>query len=284
MALRKILVPVDGSDAARAALETALAIGRAHGAHVEALHVRPSAADAVPLLGEGMSGAMIDELIEVAAREADLRAVAARNVFNDVRGKLEIPQADTPGDGEVSTAFLEMVGREDEVVALRGRLTDLIVLGRPSAGADVTGNLTLSAALFESGRPVLVAAAEPRPVLGRRIAVAWNNSVEATRALAAAMPFLQAADQVWVVSADTEDGGEPLCGSAVDYLSWHGIHAEKRLVLGRGAIGDALLDGCAEADLVVMGAYTHSRLRELIFGGVTRHMLEEATLPLLMAH
>lgn len=284
MALRKILVPVDGSDAARAALETALAIGRAHGAHVEALHVRASPADAVPLLGEGMSGAMIDELIEVAARETDLRAVAARNVFNDVRGKLEIPLAEAPGDGEVSIAFLEMVGREDEVVALRGRLTDLIVVGRPSAGADVTANLTLSAALFESGRPVLVAAAEPRPVLGRRIAVAWNNSVEATRALAAAMPFLRAADHVWVVSADTEDGGEPLCGSAVDYLSWHGIHAEKRLVLGRGAIGDALLDGCAEADLVVMGAYTHSRLRELIFGGVTRHMLEEATLPLLMAH
>ncbi|MCU0839440.1 MAG: universal stress protein [Rhodospirillales bacterium] len=284
MAIRKILVPVDGSEAARTALKTALIVGRAQGAHVEALHVKLSAADAVPLIGEGMSGAFAEELMELTRREADLRAVAARQTFDQCRGELDVPRAEAPIHGEVTTAFIETIGREDDETAHRGRLADLIVVARPSTGSDVTADLTLNAALYESGRPVLVAPAELRPVIGRRIAVAWNDSAEAARALAGAIPLLTTADQVWVVTADGGGDGEASCRDAVAYLGYHGVAAETRVVLGARAVGDALLDGCAEADLVVMGAYTHSRLRELILGGTTRYMLEESTLPLLMAH
>ncbi len=284
MAIRKILVPVNGSEAAGTALKTALIVGRAQGAHVEALHVKLSAADAVPLIGEGMSGAFAEELMELTKREADLRALAARQTFDQCRDELDVPRAEVPMHGEVTTAFIETVGREDDETAHRGRLADLIVVARPSAGSDVTADLTLNAALYESGRPVLVAPAELRPVIGRRIAVAWNDSAEAARALAGALPLLTAADQVWVVTADGGGEGETSCRAAVAYLGYHGIAAETRVVLGARAVGDALLDGCAEADLVVMGAYTHSRLRELILGGTTRYMLEESTLPLLMAH
>lgn len=284
MAIRKILVPVDGSDAARVALKTALIFCRAHGAHVEALHVKISAADALPLIGEGMSGAFAEELMELTQREADARAAAARRLFEECRQELEVPQADAPVDREATTAFVEVVGREDEETAQRGRLADLIVVARPSAGTDVTADLTLNAALYETGRPVLVAPAELRPVIGRRVALAWNNSIESARALAGAMPILAAAEQVWVVTAGSGRDSEASSRAAVIYLGYHGIHAESRVVLGPRNVGEALAEGCADADLVVMGAYTHSRLRELILGGVTRFMLEESTLPLLMAH
>jgi nucleotide-binding universal stress UspA family protein len=181
MAIRKILVPVDGSESARTALNTALVVGRAHGAHVEALHVRLSPTDAVPMIGEGMSGAFAEELMELTAREAEVRAAAARQVFDACRRDLEVPQSEAPLGGDVTTALVEVVGREDEETARRGRLADLVVVARPSAGSDVTADLTLNAALYGSGRPVLVAPAEPRPVIGRRIALAWNNSVEAAR-------------------------------------------------------------------------------------------------------
>lgn len=284
MAIRKILVPLDGSEMARIALTTALIVARSQGAHVEALHVKLSATDAVPLIGEGMSGAFAEELIELTKRETEQRAVLARAIFEECRSELEVPQAEAPMGREVTAAFVETVGREDEETARRGRLADLIVVGRPSAGSDVTADLTLNAALYESGRPVLVAPAELRPAVGRRIAVAWNDSVEATRALAGGMPLLAAAEQVWVVSADRGEETEESCKRAVAYLGYHGIHADSRVVLGTRAVGEALLEGCGDADLVIMGAYTHSRLRELILGGTTRYMLEESALPLLMAH
>ena len=286
MTYRKILVPVDGSDAARTALDTAFVVAGVFGSHVQGLHVRIDPTEAIPFVGEGMSGALMQELIEVTERESAVRAAAARAMFDAIRQTTGMPSIHCPATAGPSASWLEQSGREEEIVVRHGRLSDLTVLGRPSPGGEATAHLTFSMALFDTGHPVLVAGSAPqRPgaPFGERIVIAWNGSAEAARAVSAALPFLARARRVTALSVGSEDDDGGL-DAFVDYLAWHGIAAGRQMMPNRSSIGDALLDVAADADLMVMGAYSHSRLRELILGGVTRHMLEKAPLPLLVAH
>ncbi|MHA1570718.1 MAG: universal stress protein, partial [Alphaproteobacteria bacterium] len=151
---------------------------------------------------------------------------------------------------------------------------------------DVEEIITLEAVLFESGRPVLVV--PPGTGLGDydNIAIAWDGSLEASRAMHGAMPLLAAAGKV-VVLAVGEDDRDPAPTEALTAtLACHGIAATTRLIAQDGAIGVALLSGAVEAGcgLMVMGGYGHSRLREMVLGGVTRDVLAASALPVLIAH
>lgn len=283
MAIRRILVPVEGSVCGRTVLLTALDVARAHGAHVAAVHVRPDPRVGVPLIGEGMSAGMVEELIALTEKETTTRARDARALFDEIHGESGLPLSSDPAEFGASISFVEADGREEEEIAQRGRLADLIVLGRPSQQPDTDATVIFNAALFESGRPVLVAPTEPQP-FGRRIAIAWNGNVEAARAVHAAMDFLHRAESVDIFAADPDTSGNADGGALVDYLAWHGIGARLQPLAEAGSVGDAVGKAVAGADLVVMGAYSHSRLRELILGGVTRHMLENTASALLMAH
>jgi nucleotide-binding universal stress UspA family protein len=286
MTVRKLLVPVPDADTARPALELAMTVARDRGAHVEALHVRPNPQEAVPLLGEGISGALIEELIELTERESATRADAAKAAYEAVRGRFRLPAVTAPTSAGPSAAWLDVVGREVDVVVRRGRLADLLVVGR-ARPADSPWAMTLHAALFESGRPLLLAPDPTPSTLGRRVAIAWNGSAEAARSVAAALSLLVDAESVTVLTEPSGDDGQAAGKELADFLGWHGVAAR----VGAGAAaggspGQAILASCAtlHADLLVMGAYTHSRLRELILGGVTRHVLDHAALPVLMAH
>ena len=285
MPIRKSLVSVDGTPAARSVLESAFAVGRHFAAHVQALHVRPDPRDAIPLVGEGMSGAMIEELITITEEEGASLATKARKMFDEVRETAAVPMEDKPSPAGVSAAWSEETGREDETIVRRGRLADLVVVGRPTAQADAALRTTLNAALFETGRPVLVAPMQAPPSIGRTIAIAWSGSAEASRAVAAALPFIEKAESSAILSIVSDDTAGIAGTDLADYLAWHGITAGSQAVAGEGAaVGEALLKACDGVDLLVMGAYTHSRLRQLILGGTTRHVLEHAPMPLLMAH
>ena len=164
----------------------------------------------------------------------------------------------------------------------------MIVLGRP--GRDLKGSrmTTLEAALFESGRPVLLAPPSPRPEMGTNVLIAWNCSTEQARATAFAMPLLKRASRVVVL---TVEGGAAVPGPTGQqlcrYLQLSGVPARSLTVSLDGRLtGEAVLAhanalGC---DLLIKGAYTQSRLRQLVFGGTTRYILNNATLPVLMAH
>lgn len=285
MSIRKILVPVDGTDATRFSLETAFLLGRDVEAHIEALHVRADPRLAVPLVGEGMSGAMIEELIELTEKETAARAVRAREMFDLARESSGLPVSEIPSKTGPTTSWMEVVGAEEEIVVQRGRLADLLVVARPTALAENPSAVTFNAALFESGRPVLVAPLDPPQSLGRRVAISWNGSAQAARAVSAALPLLTRAEAVLILNVDTDDTAGEGAAGLTEFLAWHGVSAEHRAApKGDGPVGAAIIQACADADLLVMGAYTHSRLRQLILGGVTRHVLERATLPLLMAH
>lgn len=283
MAIRKMLVPVDGSAAGRVVLLSALQVARDHGAHLAAVHIRPDPSVGVPLIGEGMSAGMVEELIELTEKETAARLKAARALFEEIRGESGLPLATDPNVAGASMSWTEADGREEEEVARRGRLADLIVLGRPSLQPDTDATVIFNAALFETGRPVLIAPIKQQP-FGRRLAIAWNGSAEAARAVHAAMDFLHRAETVEIVAADPESAQDVDAGALAAYLAWHGIATRLHPLAEGGSVGDAIGKAVADCDLVVMGAYSHSRLRELILGGVTRHMLENTASALLMAH
>ncbi len=284
-AYRTILACLSDADTAPATLGLAFLLGRDHQCHVEALHVRADAASAVPLVGEGMSGAMVEEMLAVAERQTAERAGRVRTQFDAACHQCAASMVTVPTVPQTFSAlWREEVGREEEVVANAGRLTDLLVLAKPLPDRDTPSIMTLNAALMETGRPVLLAPPATPQTVGRNVAVFWNGSAEASRAVAAAMPILRRAEKVAVLSAREEDGVFP--GELAGYLSWHEVQASVHTFVAGAHVGQTLLAEAAGlgADLVVMGAYTHSRLRQLILGGVTRHVLHAAPLPVLFCH
>lgn len=286
-AFKTILVPVCDTASSTASLDLAFRLAAETAAHVTALHVRSDATAAVPLMGEGMSGAMVEEMLNVAERQAAERAADAKSAYDAAVARHGIRPASAPPTEDATCAWLDVTGREEEEVARRGRLADLVVMGRPIEHADTPSLLTLNAALMESGRPLLLAPPNPPASLARRIAVAWNGSAEAGRAVAAALPLMARADSVTILSIAEDDRTVAApAGELAAYLAWHSIHAECKVITAGAQAGHMLLDQCGQAgcDLLVMGAYTHSRLRQLILGGVTRHVLGHADVPCLMSH
>jgi len=269
-------------------MKSGLAFAKALGAHVEILLIRSDPKDTIPLLGEGMSVTMIEDMIQISDKEGRERAAKGQKAFNELVKKLSIKVTDKPSANGASATWSEETGREDEITARRGRLADLTVAGRTTANSDVSSTLTLNAALFDTGRPVLVVPAGGAVDFGKHIAISWNGSAQSARAVSAAMPLIRAAKKVTVLTADSDRTSSAASSELVGYLEWHGIKAGAKTfqASSQQSIGEGLLAECADAkaDLLVMGAYTHSRMRQLILGGVTRHVLEESSLPLFMAH
>ncbi len=287
MGIRTILVSVDGTEASRQALRTGFAAARMLSSHVDVLHVRADPKDTVPLLGEGMSVAMIEDMMDIAERESAERAVKARGVFEAATAEYGAQLSHQPSGEGFSVNWVEETGREDDAIALHGRLADLIVAPRPTEQSDVSANLALNAALFETGRPVLVVPPTGEPATGKNVVISWNGSAHAARAVAASLPILKGAEAVTVFTVDSDHTSAERAPELATYLGWHGIACDTHTLSGpSAAVGPKLMEEIANdgADLLVMGAYTHSRMRQLILGGVTRHVLETAPVPVLMAH
>ncbi len=286
MAIRKLLLPLTGSVAGEAALAAGLTVARIWNAHLTTLHVRMDSRDVAPLAGEGLSGAMIEEMMVATEKESAARAQAVRAMFRRIVADLGVTMQEArAGAGFATASFAAVTGREDDVVAQQARLADLTIVPHPESGEDVSSSDALHAVLFESGRPVLVAPPRPPAEIGRRIALAWNGSAESASAVWSALPWMQRADAVRVLSAEEYQRRGPGAPELLDYLALHGVKVELATFrpvereLGAGLLASVRDFG---ADLLCMGAYSHSRLRQLILGGVTRHVLEHADLPVLM--
>src|SRR5687767_8924451 len=283
MAIRVILGLIDGGPATETAAAAALAVADSFDSHLQLLHVRPDPESLVPMIGEGMSGVMLDQMVEGFRTESLERSAAARRLYETLSAR----RAGVPADGKATIAFREEEGREDEIAARLSRLHDLTVLARADRQSTAPSSVTLESILLHSGRPLLVAPSEPARSIGRKVVVAWNGKVQAARALGASLPFLARAETVIILTAvESHTPGRPV--DVVRYLSWHGIRAEavEAPAHSPGKVGQILLDHVAQAgaDLLVMGAYGHSRLKEMILGGATREVLGHARLPVLMAH
>ena len=289
MAYRRLLLPLTGTAAGEAALNTALMVARTWNAHVQCLQVRVDARDVAPLAGEGLSGAMIEEMMAATERESGERAGRVRALFEkfvqgrDVTIALSAESAlKTEGP---TLSFESIAGREEDVVAQQSRLYDMAVVPHPEADEDVSSSDALHAVLFDSGRPVLIAPRQSPATIGTRVCCAWNGTAESAAAVAAALPWLHHAEAVRILYSDDYQRRGPAAEGLQAYLRWHEVQAEavpfkpQTREVGAGLLG-AVRD--FNADLLCMGAYSHSRLRQLILGGVTRHVLENADIPVLM--
>jgi nucleotide-binding universal stress UspA family protein len=286
MLIRRLLLPLTGTHAGEAALESALIVARIWNAHLTALHVRVDSRDVAPLAGEGLSGAMIEEMMSATEKESAERANAVHAMFDRFVAEHDVVLGEPrPGATTATASFATVMGREDDLVAQLARLADLTVVPHPEGGEDVSSSDALHAVLFDSGRPVLIAPRVAPPTIGRRVCVAWNGTAESAAAVWAAIPWMQQAEAVRVLSAEEYQRRGPAVQDLAAYLALHDINAE--LVTFRPLdreVGAGMLAAAREfgADLLAMGAYSHSRLRQLILGGVTRHVLEHADLPIMM--
>ena len=284
MTIRKLLLPLTGTAAGESALDTAVRIARIWNAHVTALHVRVDSRDVAPLAGEGLSGAMIEEMMSATEKESSDRAHAVRAMFDRFMAENHVTVGEAKFD-TVTASFATVVGREEDLVAQQARLADLTVVPHPEAGEDVSSSDALHAVLFDSGRPVLIAPQVALNRIGTRVAIAWNGTAESAASVLAALPWMQQAEAVRVLTADEYQRRGPGAADLLAYLALHGVSADTAVFrpIDR-EVGAGLLRAAKDfhADLLSMGAYSHSRLRQLILGGVTRHVLEYADLPVMM--
>jgi nucleotide-binding universal stress UspA family protein len=287
MTMRGILVHVDEHRALQSVLTCALLAARRFDSQIDGLHARPGAPRIIPVAPEGafIPASEIVEDLERADRDLDRQLRERFETFMREHGVPAVASI-LPG-AEVAAAWRDEAVAGYEALGSTGRAYDLIAAARPLPGAAVPSMSALEAALFESGRPVLIAPPTPPDKLGDVVVVAWNGSTETARTIGLAMPFLVQAQTVVVLSVEEGMVPGPSGGEIAQGLMRNGIAAKTQQIrAGDRAIGAAILDHCQElgADLLLKGAYTHSRLRQMIFGGATSHILGAAELPVIMAH
>jgi nucleotide-binding universal stress UspA family protein len=283
MGMKTILVPAEHHPTMRATLQSVLLLARRCDSYVEGFALRLGINEfvTVDMAGAFPLDAYKQESIEDARR--------ARELFETAMREEQVPPAgDRSAPARLSYGWLEDAPEGEGFVGSYGRVFDVIALSRPESSAISLHNRALESALFESGRPVLVCPPEPPRSLGRNVLIAWNCSTEQARVTALAMPILTQAERVVVL---TIAGGQAVPGPSgeqmVRCLRQNGVAAEPMTVpIGERSTGEAVLATAASlgSDLLVKGAYTQSRLRQMIFGGTTQHILAHASLPVLMAH
>lgn len=290
MALRVITARLNGSSSDGAVLNGALSLCKRFGGHIDALFARPDPRLAIAAIDDGVYPGFYEEMVSAMERQWTEVANKALKNFEKWRAANHVRTLTTPdGDNEPSVEWRDAIGTETETIGRKGRIADVIVTAMPSGRRQSSYDLSFEAALLETGRPVLLMPTNGHvDTPGGTILIAWNGSTEASRAVTAALPLLVQAEEVFVFTSSERNVEPTIANELVTYLRWHGARASV-LTSPTGkenSVEDAVLAAVkkTKANLLVMGAYTHSRLKELLFGGVTRHVFSHATIPVLMAH
>ena len=286
--MRSILVPVADRPECRVALSTAFDLAArlksdVVGCHFQAAPIDPENWDLADLwtMNQRRAWPISD------AAHAEQNAQAAKRLFVSVAGERGYPLSDAPGTAARPSARWDVLtGSPPDLMPAVGGASDMVVVSRVPARGGEKAWLVLTSALLDSLRPVLVLPQRPTSVTGKRIAIAWNRGRTETLALHAALPLVKAADDVVLITAGEGGKGRgPTSDDILRYLAAHGVAARaKRLARteeGRALVETAAADG---ADLLLAGAYTRGRLREMVFGGVTEYLITKTEFPVLMMH
>lgn len=276
--MKTILIPTEDHDAMPAVMEAARLVARAFDSYMEGFAVRPAVGTYVTI--EPVSSLAISGAFDAEA------ANQSRDIFTAFMQKAGVPKAQ-PGPAVFSCGWPLTEAADDAFLGSYGRVFDLVVLGRPGREPQNPRMAPLEAALFESGKPVLIVPSTVPRVLARKVLVAWNGSTEQAHTHAFALPLLKMAEEVTVLAVEGGMTPGPSAEQAAQHLRRNGVKAEALTVKpGVRSTGEVILDQAAAlgCDLLVKGAFTQSRLRQMMFGGATRHILAKATLPVLMAH
>lgn len=291
MTFKTILAAASGGSANDGTIELACQFARRFGAHLEAFHAKPDPRDlftySTDSFGTSMSGDFVDRFV----KDSDAIAAKTKAGFEAIIARHQIAISTTPSPGlpekiSASAAWREEVGYAPTLVARRARFFDLVVLGRSERVVDQPHTDVVEQTLINSGRPVLVAPAQPAADIGDHVAIGWNGSAEAIRALTASLPFLASARGISIITIGDRHQGSAV--ALIDYLGWYGLAAKHRHMpaIEHTGVGQQLLSAAHEegANLLVMGGYGHVPWREFLFGGATREVVGVSLLPLLLTH
>jgi nucleotide-binding universal stress UspA family protein len=281
--MKSILVPLNVNNAGDSALGLAVTVAHRFESDLEGLVVQP---DFPVIFGDEMAAQPIDDN-ELLANWRN-KAKTLRDWFDRIVEKAGMATNKSTQIGRgLNARWRIKKGYEPTVVAEYARIFDLVVMGQASGSDKSEITETFEATLFEGGRPVLLAPREPVSTVGNTVVISWNGSTETARTIALGMPFIEAAESVFVLELDEVTVGGPTGEELAERLSWQGISARPiRAKSADRSAGEAILAEAAAlgADLLFKGAYTRSRLREMVFGGPTKYVLSHAELPVLMAH
>jgi nucleotide-binding universal stress UspA family protein len=279
--MKTILVPTESHEQMRAGLAAALTLARRFDSYIEGFALRFRVNEFIAV---DMAGAIPLETLREESLDEGRRARALFEAFMQEHG---VPRGDA-ATASLSYGWHDDAPEGEDFVGSYGRVFDIIVMSRSEANAGGLHERAIESGLFDSGRPVLIAGPAPQPDVGSHVMVHWNRSTEQARVTAFAMPLLRRAGRITVLHVE---GGQavpgPSAAEAARHLQRNGLKAELVTVgLDGRTTGEAVLSAAAAlgCDLLVKGAYTQSRLRQMIFGGTTRHILAHAKLPVLMAN
>ncbi|MEM8500403.1 MAG: universal stress protein [Pseudomonadota bacterium] len=283
--MRVILVPVADRPECIHALNTSFWLARRLGASVIGCHIRPHADNDTFLAGE-----INDNSTEVWRRVYDSNYgteahKSAETVFGEIAARHDYPIGSKPSLSPAAH-WEEKLGAPDKVIAINGPVADLIVVSRPRRMGSSVSRTFMYAAIDNKSRPVMVLPQRKVSSVGKRISIAWNQSGEASRSVFAALPLLRRADRVSIVVCGSENQLGPKSGQLRSYLKYWGVKADIQKFRKESACEENILKVYedTESDLLVMGAYSRSRTRETIFGGVTEYMISRASKPSLFVH
>jgi nucleotide-binding universal stress UspA family protein len=278
--MKSILVPVEDHGIVEPQLEAALHLGRIFDSYIEGIAITPDYPVVLPVdIAIGVPSPITPENRLEMAR-------ACRERFEAFMITKEVQRA-SPGISGLSSGWRQDGLMEDAFLGAYGRVFDITVVGRPDGSNGQTRLSTVESALFDTGRPVLIAPPARLQTFGETVVIAWNRSTETARAVLGAMPILAKARRIIVLELEDWGVAGPSASELVRSLKLRDLPAEAMVAAdpsnrpGEAILSEAKALGC---DLLVKGAYTQSRLRQMFFGGATSHILNATTLPVLMAH
>ncbi|MEP5716825.1 MAG: universal stress protein [Alphaproteobacteria bacterium] len=284
MSIRNILVPVRGDGKGELVLNAAVALAKKFDAHIDVVHARMGSQDMLAY-GATLAGVrdVVNEIAETHAADEEARV---KKLYLDYCQRHGIADITEPRNGEkgVSASWHEEKGRQANVVARRGRLTDIIFVAQPDGQLGVN---TFEAALMETGKPVICVPPRDIKEIGNKIAIAWNDSAEISGAVTSSRPIVEAAAKLLILSAPETHGDELPASDLAKYLRWHGQQSEIQMLdCDPQEVGQTLLKACADnaIDLLLMGGYAHARRHDFKIGGVTQYVVEKAEIPVLFHH
>ena len=287
MTIAKIIAPVTGSARDSLVLATAFAAAKPFNAHVIALFVHPDPWLAVPYTGVPLSATVTQTLIDDAAMLAEKAGKRARLTFHQQAEVAGVKVLGKPAHvAAVSASFREAQGFFPHLVASAAQLADLVVFGpvSPQAGSDI--NEAFVGTLTKMDRPVLIADDVPGRMLCN-VSIAWDGSIAAAHAVTAALPFLKHAERIDILTVHSLSGDVHDMREVSEYLALHGLACTEHKIRSQGeSIAHDIMEHAQQrnSDLLVMGGYGHSHLRETLFGGVTSDVRWHPVVPTLMMH
>ncbi|KAA3632913.1 MAG: universal stress protein [Proteobacteria bacterium] len=282
--MKTILIPLNGTSPSEALIDAAVKLARQTGGFVQAVWCQQT----LPIIaGEGIT--LPAEYLSQFEQEERQLAAHSKEAFMERIGNLQVPLAeieDWDRSGPAAS-WMELQGTGAVALAELARIFDISVMHRPVPEQTTEWRTTCETVLFEGGRPLLLVSDALPNQFGRNIVIAWNGSSETARAIAMASSLLRTAEQVHVIEVEGGMVSGPTATQVACALKAGGVNAfAESLKSGDSSVADAIMGYAAnvEADLIVKGAYTHSRLRALIFGGATSDIFSKSTLPVLFCH